>query len=294
MPVPGVAWHGAHAHHQALFERGGHRHLHPKLIGRARFALADAFHLWGVQGVQLVLVFGLLRQDAAHPPQQVLRLGLLLHWQLVQLALHFALNTAHPGSERFDGLFHALVLLGMRIAPRLCGQPGGLSVVVLTQFNAVDIGPPHQVLAALPQQSAVGGVGYGLGHHRGVHNDFVGAARFEHATPARCINGHHQQGFYPLFTNALSPTCQARWINGAAGLQIALTREVLPIRVLHPRVDHQLIRAIKGVLQIQQARHQTRRQSRAAAIGDKVARESLVNLAPINQRGQLNQRVLEI
>lgn len=25
VPVPGVAWHGVHAHHQTLFERGGHR-----------------------------------------------------------------------------------------------------------------------------------------------------------------------------------------------------------------------------------------------------------------------------
>ena len=83
-------------------------------------------------------------------------------------------------------------------------------------------------------------------------------------------------------------------VNRAAGLQIALAREVLPIRVLHPGIDHQLIRAIKGVLQIQQARHQPRWQGRAAANGDKVARESLVHLAPINQRGQVNQRVLEI
>ena len=35
---------------------------------------------FGQQGVQLVLVLGLLRQDAAHPPQQLLRLGLLVNW----------------------------------------------------------------------------------------------------------------------------------------------------------------------------------------------------------------------
>jgi hypothetical protein len=122
----------------------------------------------------------------------------------------------------------------------------------------------------------------------------LSAARFEHATPASCINGHHQQGYHPLLTNALSPTSQARGVNGAAGVQIALAREVLPIWVLHPGVDHQLIRTIKGVLQKQQARNQTRRQGQAAAIGDKVARESLVNLTPIDQRSHLNQRVLEI
>ena len=54
---------------------------------------------------------------------------------------------------------------------------------------------------------------------------------------------------------ALYPEHQARGVNGAAGLQIALTLEVLPIRVLNPGVDHQLNRAIKAVLQIQQAHH---------------------------------------
>jgi hypothetical protein len=66
-----------------------------------------------VQGIQVVLAIGLLRQDAAHPTQQVLRWLLLVHWQLVQLALHFALYTTYPCSERFDGLFHALEFIGM-------------------------------------------------------------------------------------------------------------------------------------------------------------------------------------
>jgi hypothetical protein len=152
MPVTRVTRHRTHVHHQALFERGGHRHLHPKLIGRAHLSLADALHLRCVQGVQLVLVFGLLRLYATHPPQQVLRLGLLVLWQLVQLPLHIALNTPHPGFERFNSLFHALVLICMRIAPRLSGKPGGFSVVVFAQINALFIGQIHQVLATTPKK----------------------------------------------------------------------------------------------------------------------------------------------
>jgi hypothetical protein len=72
---------------------------------------------------------------------------------------------------------------------------------------------------------------YGLGHDGGVNNDFVGTAGFEHAAFACCINAHHQQRLHPFFTNALSPARQARGVYGAAGLQIRLAREVLPIRI---------------------------------------------------------------
>jgi hypothetical protein len=81
------------------------------------------------------------------------------------------------------------------------------------------IGQLHQVLATLYNQPAVGGFGYGFGHNRGVHNDFVGAARFEHATSACGINGHHQQGLQTLLAYALSTTRQARGVNGAAVLK---------------------------------------------------------------------------
>ena len=69
---------------------------------------------------------------------------------------------------------------------------------------------------------------------------------------------------HPLFAYALSPACQARGVYGAAGLQILLTRKVLPVMVLHPGVGHHLIRAIKGELQIKQACHHAWRQSGGA------------------------------
>jgi len=68
------------------------------------FAIAKEFLIWGVQCIQLMLILGLLLQDAAHPTQQVLRWGLLVHWQLVQLLLQFKLCTTHTYlSQTFHG-----------------------------------------------------------------------------------------------------------------------------------------------------------------------------------------------
>jgi hypothetical protein len=63
----------------------------------------------------------------------------------------------------------------------------------MAQINAVFISLLHQILAALLQLSVVSGVSDGFGHHRGVHNDFIGDARFEHTTAVHGINGHHLQ-----------------------------------------------------------------------------------------------------
>lgn len=49
--------------------RVGHRDrcLHPELVARPRLALGDAFHLGGVQGIELVRVASLLGEDLRHP-----------------------------------------------------------------------------------------------------------------------------------------------------------------------------------------------------------------------------------
>ena len=171
--VVGVAGHGAHAHHQAFFERGGDADLHAKLVGRPGLTFADALHLGRVQGVQLVLVFGALAQDAASALQQVLDFDHL--GQHVQLTGYLAVHPAHAGAQCAHRFAHALELLGMRIAPDLCGQAGGYAVVILAQPQAVVLGRLDQVLAALVQQPVVARVGDGLGHDGGVHDHLLQA-----------------------------------------------------------------------------------------------------------------------
>ncbi len=47
--------------------------LDAEFIGFARFALADAFHFWGMQGVELVLVLGLLGPQPFSPLQEAIQ-----------------------------------------------------------------------------------------------------------------------------------------------------------------------------------------------------------------------------
>ena len=116
-----------------------------------------------MQRIQLVLAPGLLRQDAAHAVQQVLRFAPCLLWKLSELAADLAVNDAHPAPERLEGFAHALKLLGMRVAADLRGHTRSLSVVVLAQLQMVFISELDQVLAAFLQQSTIGGWAMTLG-----------------------------------------------------------------------------------------------------------------------------------
>jgi hypothetical protein len=98
--------------------------------------------------IQLVLLFGLLLEDAAHALQHLLALGLELLRQRAQLAMHVALDAAHPGAQRLNRRAHAFVLLGMRIAALLRGQPGRLAVVVLTPAQTMVVRELDRVLTA--------------------------------------------------------------------------------------------------------------------------------------------------
>lgn len=156
------------------------------------------------------------------------------------------------------------------------------------------IGGLDQVLADALEQAAVRGVGDGLGHHGGVHDHPVHAGLLDHAATARGLDGAHQQGLHAFFADALAPARQAGRIDGRFGLQVSLSAEELPVRVLHPGVDHCLIRSIEGVLQVQQPCHQARRQGRAAPSRSERGTEAALDLAPIDQLGHAHQRVLHV
>lgn len=108
------------------------------------------------------------------------------------------------------------------------------------------------MLAAPVEQPAVGGMGNGLGHHRGVHDDLLHAGFLNHATTPGGIDAGGQQRFHTFFSDTLAPACEAGRIDGRLGLQVGLATEELPVRVLDPGVDHGFVRSIEGVLQVQQ------------------------------------------
>ena len=138
-----------------------------------------------------------------------------------------------PDAQRAHVLLHALELLGVCIVPDLRGQPRCHAVVVLAQLQAVVLSRLDQVLAALVQQSAVGGVGNGLGHDGGVHDQLLCAGLLgDAATPGR-LDAGSQQRLLPFFSNGLSPAHRAGRIDGQLGLQSSLATQELPVRGLH-------------------------------------------------------------
>ena len=289
-----VARHAAAAHHQAFLERGGDADLHAELIGGSRLAFADAFDLGRVQRVQLVFVLGFLRQNAAHAVQQIFGFGFGLLGQFVELAANLAVHATHAGLQGLDHPSHAPVLFGVGVAADLCGHARALPVVVLPQRQTLLVGQLDQMLAALLQQAAVGGMGDSLGHDSRVDDDPVHAGAFDQACGAGGFDGHRQQDFDTFFADALSPACEAGGIDGRLGLQIGLVGEELPIRVLQPSVDHRLVRSIVGVLQVEQAGDQTRGQCGAASGGNEVDREAALDFAPVHQASQAHQGVTHV
>ena len=110
------------------------------------------------------MFFRALRQDAAGASEQVAHFGLGLLGQITELARHFALHATHARAQGPHGFPHALELLGVGVAPDLGGQPRCDAVVVLVQAQAMFLGHLYEVLSALLQQAAVGGMGDRLGH----------------------------------------------------------------------------------------------------------------------------------
>jgi hypothetical protein len=97
-----------------------------------------------------------------------------------------------------------------------------------------------------------------LGHYRRVDDHALHARRLDHACTFGGLNRRRQQLFDARFTEALAPACQARRIDRRLGLQERLASEDLPIGVLDPLPHDLLIRQVKCVLQIKQARDQAR------------------------------------
>ncbi len=156
------------------------------------------------------------------------------------------------------------------------------------------LGGLHQMLAACLQQAAVGGVRDRLGHHRGVHDHLLAACLFDHLGAACRVNAQRQQRLHPFFPDALSPAREAAGIDGWFGLQVGLATEVLPVRVLHPGVHHRLVRRLKGVLQVQQARHQPRAQRRPPSLRGERHAEVALDLRPVDQGGQADEGMTHV
>jgi hypothetical protein len=108
------------------------------------------------------------------------------------------------------------------------------------------------------------------------------AGLLDHATTPGGIDAGRQQRLHAFFSNALSPARQAGRVDEQLGLQVGLAAEELPVRVLHPGVDHGLVRGVEGVLQVQQASYQARRQGWPTTAGRERHRERALDLGTVD------------
>jgi hypothetical protein len=146
----------------------------------------------------------------------------------------------------------------VRVAANLHGQARRLAVVVLSELESVARGGFDQMFTAPLQQARIGWMGNCFGHDRRVDDHALYARCLDHACTFGGLNRRRQQLFDARFTEAFAPACQARRIDWWLRLQECLAREDLPIGVLDPLPHDVLIRQVKCVLQIKQARDQAR------------------------------------
>lgn len=173
MTVEGIAVKRLGVQHElAALGRGdgrGERDLAAELVGHARFALADAFDLGRVQGIDLgsapavILVAnldgeieqrreaGLQRLIALDPPADV------------------ANDAAEPCAQELQLAACAFELMGMAITPDHDRGPLGDPAIALAQDHALALGKRHQLLDRAVHEPGIGGMGDRLGLYGRVH-----------------------------------------------------------------------------------------------------------------------------
>ena len=167
---------------------GDDRGFDAELVGCAGLALADAFDLGGVEGIELPSALALLlrsdlRSTRERRIEHRLELGLAS-----DLAADVADQPAQPGAQEAHLPMVAVELLGVGIASRHHRRLPGDADVGLPQLHAVTAGQAIEPFDRRMQQLGVGREGDGLPLHRGVDRDPLEvpgcATRRPHAPPA--------------------------------------------------------------------------------------------------------------
>ena len=283
VPVVRVTREAAGTDHQSLLVRDHQADLDAELVGVACLALGDAFHLRGVQRVELVLGIASLCVDAPgplEPHRQVadrLLAGCLVRRGAagghcgrvgIALALHLAHHHAQDRALAIDRLAQALELLGMGVATGLAAQRLALLGIGLLQTDTAALGRTDHLVACDLQQPAVHRVGDGLGLHGRVHDHPLQLGRAHRLGLHRAVDGGLEQLLQPVLAQQASEAPDLRGVAGQSRLVVLHAAEELPLHVLGPAFDEFLVAQVEAVLQVKQAGHQAHRQSRAPGVAD--------------------------
>ena len=188
---------------------GDDRSLHAELVGRAGLALADAFDLGSMEGIQLPAALALLlRADLAGACERPLEY--LLQGRLAgDLAADVADDAAEPRAQDAQLPAMAVELLGVGIAPRHHGRMLGDAQIGLPQPHPMRPGQAVEALDRRVQQLGVGREGDGLGLHGGVDRDPRQVLRAQRAALVRHPQALGQQQLQ-LVAQPLAPMAEVR------------------------------------------------------------------------------------
>ena len=142
------------------------------------------------------------------------------------------------------------------------------------------------------QELGVGREGDVLRLHRGVHRDPRQVALLQGAGIVSEAQGLLQQNVQ-VIADTFAPMAQTRTLVLELVLEERLAGEVLEIGIMYPALPHLLVREPVGVLQQEQAEHETHRLRRTALVG-KISRQLIVEPDPVDPVGQDDKRVLHV
>src|SRR5579862_4742554 len=260
-----------------------------------RLALADAFDLGGMQGIDLAAALvTILFQHAAGQVQG-------RHEERAErvvaggLAANVADDATGIGFELAKRLVGALELMGMGVALVRDQRPLADPAIGLAKADAALFGQPHQPLARPVDQLGVGREHHCLGLHRGIDDHAREVLRRHGVSLGRHCQTLLDQHRKLRLAHALAPARQRRAVKHQLMLEKLFAAEELIIRVFHPALAQRFIGQVVSVLEDRQPRHQPRRRQGWAAGTVGVDRPKLAfQEPPVDRTRQLHQRVPHI
>lgn len=139
------------------------------LVRRGCFALADALHLRGVEGIKLPAALALLLRADLRSPAEREGERVLEHGLTFDLAADIADDPAQPAAQDAQLPLMPLELLGMGVAPRHhCRGCLGDARIGLPQLDAMLPRKAVQSTDRRMQKLGIGRKGDGLRLHRGM------------------------------------------------------------------------------------------------------------------------------
>lgn len=257
-----IAGEAAHAHDQAALMCD----LQTELLGLTGLALADAFGLRRMQGVELGLVLGQLATIALVALHRGVQPRSGIVDQAIQLAPHLARESAQDRALALEHRAQSLELLDIVTCTSV--QRPAVALVGLLQLDTAAFDHAGHLLACHLQQPPVGGGRDGLALRPGADDHALELGLLDRSHCHGRVYGGLQQLLYTGRAQHTPESADLSRVAGKAGLEIDLAAQELEVDALRPMLDEGLVALVVGVLQVEQRNHQKYGQARSTSFAD--------------------------